>query len=262
MPTVQTSDSSIYYEVAGEGPAIVFAHGAGGNRLSWWQQVPFFEQSYRVIRLDHRTFGRSTCDEGAFHPKHFARDLLAILDAEEIERAALVCQSLGGWTGLRASVETPERVACLVLCDTPGGVAHPKIREAAAGVGERIARDGVKGSAALAPGFEKRKPALAHLYDQIASLNTGFDMKGLGLLFSDEASIAQERLEGYATPTLMVAGEQDLLFPSDALRLVAELIPGALFREFKGCGHSVYFEDAEAFNRAVSEFVGPYLGRG
>ena len=51
-------------------------------------------------------------------------------------------------------------------------------------------------------------------------------MKDLGLLFSEEASIALDRLEGFATPTLMIAGKQDLLFPSDALRLVADLIPG------------------------------------
>ena len=262
MPFVETSDARIYYEVEGTGPAIVFAHGAGGNRLSWWQQAPYFESHYRVIRLDHRTFGRSTCDAGAFHPKEFSRDLLAVLDAEQIERAALVCQSLGGWMGLRASVETPERVACLVLCDTPGGIAHPKILEAAAGVGDRIAREGVKGSAALAPGFEQRRPALAYLYDQIAGLNTGFDMKSLGLLFSEEASIGLDRLAGYATPTLMIAGDQDLLFPSEALRAVADLIPGAQFREFKGCGHSVYFEDADAFNQAVNEFVEPYLTGG
>ena len=76
MPIVETSDARIYYEAQGEGPAIVFAHGAGGNRLSWWQQVPYFEPHFRVIRLDHRTFGRSTCDEGAFHPKHFASDMI------------------------------------------------------------------------------------------------------------------------------------------------------------------------------------------
>lgn len=259
MPAVETPGASIYYEVQGTGPAIVFAHGAGGNRLSWWQQVPFFEARYRVIRFDHRSFGRSTCDEGAFHPKYFADDLRAILDAEQIDRAALVCQSLGGWSGLRMALEAPERVASLVLCDTPGGILHPKILEAVAGLGDRLKREAVRGSAALAPGFETRKPALAHLYDQISSLNTGFDVKGLGLLFSEEAAVALDRLEGFSVPTLMIAGDQDLLFPSEALRAVADSIPGASFREFTGCGHSVYFEDAKAFNQVVSGFVARHL---
>lgn len=256
MPVVETAGAKIYYEVQGEGPTIVFAHGAGGNRLSWWQQVPIFQQNYRVICFDHRSFGRSTCDEGAFHPKHFADDLQTILDAEQIDRAALVCQSLGGWSGLPLALKAPERVASLVLCDTPGGVVHPQILEAAASVGDRLEREGVKGSAALAPGFEIRQPALAHLYDQISSLNTHVDMKNLGLLFSEEARVEPDRLEGFSVPTLVIAGDQDLLFPSEALRAVAEMIPGAEFREFKGCGHSVYFEDAEAFNPAIDEFVG------
>ncbi|MBW2292939.1 MAG: alpha/beta hydrolase, partial [Deltaproteobacteria bacterium] len=118
MPVVETTGAKIYYEVHGEGPVIVFAHGAGGNRLSWWQQVPIFQQNYRVICFDHRSFGRSSCDEGAFHPKYFADDLQAILDAEQVDRAALVCQSLGGWSGLPLALRAPERVASLVLCDT------------------------------------------------------------------------------------------------------------------------------------------------
>ncbi len=259
MPTIETPSAEIYYEVQGDGPTIVFAHGAGGNRLSWWQQAPFFEADYRVICFDHRSFGRSTCDEGAFHPKYFADDLRALLDAEQVERASLVCQSLGGWSGLPMALESPERVASLVLCDTPGGIVHPDILAAAAGVGDRLEREGVKGSAALAPGFELRQPALAHLYDQISGLNTGFDMQGLALLFSEEAAVAPERLEGFAVPTLMIAGDRDLLFPSDALRTVAGLIPGASFREFAGCGHSVYFEDAGTFNQVVGEFVAKHL---
>jgi pimeloyl-ACP methyl ester carboxylesterase len=259
MPVVERAGANIYYETHGEGPAIVFAHGAGGNRLSWWQQVPSFEKRYLVICFDHRSFGRSTCDEGAFHPKYFAGDLRAILDAEQIERAALVCQSLGGWSGLPFALESPDRVASLVLCDTPGGIVHPKILEAAASVGDRLEREGVKGSAALAPGFELRKPALAYLYDQISSLNTGVELKNLGLLFSEEARVAPDRLEGYSVPTLLIAGDQDLLFPSEALQAVAEMIPGVEFREFKESGHSVYFEDAEAFNSVIGEFVGRHF---
>lgn len=82
MPKVASSSAEIYYETSGEGAAVVFAHGAGGNRLSWWQQAPFFDARYRVIRFDHRSFGRSRCSEGAFHPKCFADDLRAVLDAE------------------------------------------------------------------------------------------------------------------------------------------------------------------------------------
>ena len=60
MPRVERPNAAIYYEVCGEGPPLVFAHGAGGNTLVWWQQVPYFAARYRVVTFDHRGFGRST----------------------------------------------------------------------------------------------------------------------------------------------------------------------------------------------------------
>ncbi len=255
MGTVERSGASIYYEIGGEGPAVVFAHGAGGNRLSWWQQTPEFEQRHRVVRFDHRCFGRSTCPPEDFHPRHFADDLFAILDAEGIERAALVCQSMGGWTGLRAALAAPERVTCLVLCDTPAGIFLPTVLEAAAEVGRRATSDGIRANLALAPDFPARQPALAHLYEQIAALNTGFDPGTLARLYDEGGRILPERLEGYGVPTLLIAGEQDQLFPPAVLRDVAAVIPNAELREFPVCGHSVYFEDAAAFNLVVKDFI-------
>jgi pimeloyl-ACP methyl ester carboxylesterase len=259
MPDAHSGDAEIYYETRGSGPAVVFAHGAGGNRVSWWQQVPVFAEGHTVVSFDHRGFGRSTCPADAFHPRHFPADLLAILDAEGLERVALVCQSMGGWTGLRTALEHPERIACLVLASTPGGLATPVILAAAARIGARVDSEGVRGNAALAPDFPARRPDLAFLYDQIAALNTSLDPRLLGRLFEPEARIAPERLPGYRVPTLVLSGDRDQLFPPDGLREVAEALPGALLRSFPGIGHSIYFEDAESFNSVVAEFVDKHL---
>ena len=61
MPRLEQASVSLYYEVHGAGPAVVFAHGAGGNAMSWWQQVPRFARRYTVIAFDHRGFARSPC---------------------------------------------------------------------------------------------------------------------------------------------------------------------------------------------------------
>ena len=60
MPTVRSQDATLYYEVVGPetAPALVFAHGRGGNASCWWQQVPHFCDRYRVVVFDHRGFGR------------------------------------------------------------------------------------------------------------------------------------------------------------------------------------------------------------
>ena len=119
MPTIEREGAALYYETHGSGPAVVFVHGSGGSALSWWQQIPHFAKRHRVVAFDHRGFGRSTCRTRSLDPRHFADDLAAILDAAGVARAALVCQSMGGWTGLPFALAHPERTAALVLAGRP-----------------------------------------------------------------------------------------------------------------------------------------------
>jgi 3-oxoadipate enol-lactonase len=255
VPHANSGTASIYYERFGEGPALVLAHGAGGNSLSWWQQVPVFARRFSVVVFDHRGFGRSTCPAADLHPKHFDGDLLAVLDALGVERAALVCQSMGGWTGLRTALRHPERVRSLALCGTPGGLALPEVLESARQMGERIAREGIRGNAALAPDYPARRPDMAFLYERINALNPPADPAALARLFDDEARVAPESLAGWSLPTLVVAGGRDQLFPAPVLRRVAEAIPGAEWALLPEVGHSTYFEDPERFNALVEAFA-------
>ena len=205
MPHVESGTAKIYYELHGDdGPAIVFAHGAGGNTAIWWQQVPHFARSHRVVTFDHRRFGRSTCPSDDFHPRHFPGDLLAILDACGIDRAALVCQSMGGWTGVRTALEHPERVACLALCGTPGGIVTPQVLEGAAKVAATAREEGVRGNAALAPDYPAREPAMAFLYDQIR-----IAQRGLRSAATPAASAGRRRPHRSRTPVRLEDADPD-----------------------------------------------------
>ncbi len=126
MPQLTVDDGSeLYYEVHGEGsPTIVFAHGAGGNHLSWWQQVPHFLGRHRCITFDHRGFGQSTDASGEMTSAYLA-DLEALLEAVAPgDRVVLVAQSMGGWTCMTYAAAHPERVAALVMADTVLGIGH------------------------------------------------------------------------------------------------------------------------------------------
>jgi pimeloyl-ACP methyl ester carboxylesterase len=254
MPTVATPGATIYYETHGAGPALVLAHGAGGNRISWWQQVPHFARTFRLIVLDHRGFGRSTCAEGDFRPARFPDDLAAVLDAEGISRAALVCQSMGGWTGLPFALRSPERVAALVLCATPGGLWNDEVARGVRETNARIAAARIDHTPALGAAFARRRPDMRHLYDQIGALNA-ISLQSLARLFEPEVRIAPARLAGHRVPTLVLSGSDDLLFPPEVMRSVARDIPGAALESFDGAGHSIYFEMPERFNAAVGEFL-------
>lgn len=256
MPTVRSHDATLHYEICGPdgAPALAFAHGRGGNASSWWQQVPHFCDRYRVVVFDHRAFGRSVCAPGQFLVRYFADDLAAILDAAGIKKTSIVCQSMGGWTGLRFALAHPERVRCLVLGNTPGGVMTEALRTHARNRPSTI-ENAAFNSYALAPDYHKRKPAMGYLYNQIGAFNTGEGPAAWSKLPKGERDLEPAALKGYKTPTLMITGEQDRIFPCAMLHEVAPLIPGCAVVDLPGVGHSAYFEDAPAFNRTVDAFL-------
>lgn len=59
MPFVTSHGRAIYYERLGDGPAVLFCHGAGSNAATWWQQLPAFAGRYSCLTMDIRCFGRS-----------------------------------------------------------------------------------------------------------------------------------------------------------------------------------------------------------
>lgn len=258
MPFAESHHARIYYDVIGDAgaPAVVLAHGRGGNTASWFQQVPVFARQYRVVVFDHRCFGRSVCDPAHFDRKYFADDLASVMDAAGIEKAAVVCQSMGGWTGLRLAVEQPERVTALALSNTTGGASTAAAEAAMVATRKRFAAHGISASA-LAADFPAREPGLAYLYAQISGLNLQVND---ALHSISPAATSAAELAALEPPTLMITSENDVIFPPEAIREIAGMIPGCTLVELPQAGHSPYFESAAAFNETVLGFLARHLG--
>src|SRR5579883_1719726 len=109
MPFAAVNGIQLYYESHGEGPTLVFAHGAGGNHLSWWQQVPAFSHAYRCITYDHRAFGLSL-DLNQGGRAQFAADVIELVDQLGIDRFLFVAQSMGGRTAAGLIRRAPQRL--------------------------------------------------------------------------------------------------------------------------------------------------------
>ena len=117
MPYANVNGARLYFERRGAGPDLVFLHGAGGNHLSWWQQLPDFADKFRCTVYDARGWGLSRGDM-AVGRAALGTDLVALLDHLAIERAHVVAQSMGGRAVAGLTRLAPERVASLVLCGT------------------------------------------------------------------------------------------------------------------------------------------------
>jgi pimeloyl-ACP methyl ester carboxylesterase len=258
----ETDGERIYYESVGDGePTLVLCHGAGGNHAVWYQQTPVFGRHRRVISWDHRGFGRSSARGGATRPELAVRDLGAVLGAASVSGPIdLVGQSMGGWTALGFTLAEPVRVRRLVLADTPGGIMTAELVAALRSIGPRpLTATGVLGShPALGASLVARDPARAYLYQMLGAFGEPELATIAPALFG--TLIADERLAALTDRVLFVVGSEDALFPPAAIRASAAKVPGACVIEIPDAGHSPYFEQPEAWNRAVAEFLGIALG--
>jgi 3-oxoadipate enol-lactonase len=259
--TLRRDGERIYYEVAApdpSAPTVVLSHGLGGNHASWWQQVAALAGEFRIVTWDQRGFGNSTRAGGAFGPQVAVDDLLALVEHLGGAPVHLVGQSMGGWVALGATMRAPAQVATLTLTDTVAGVWTDDIEAitaaAAAGVAARYVPTAVGRHPALGDRFAQAKPELAVLYQLISSLgDKPPDTDVFVMLAKMRVDLAA--LRALEVPVHVVVGEHDELCPPEAVRKVAEAIPGAEFTVLAGTGHSPYFEDAPAWNEAVTGFI-------
>jgi len=250
MPHVISGHSKLYYELRGEGPAVVLAHGVGGNHASWFNQVPSFAQHYTTITIDHRAFGNSEDVEG-IGQAGYLDDLLRLLDALQLETVSLIGQSMGGATCAAFACRYPGRVRALVHADSLAGVTLSEPHATTLASTNARTRELSQLERVLGPGICREDPEHAFLYLQIASFNsvTLKSVKGRAPLWSPR------ELAHTGIPVLFVAGEQDVICPPALIAVMHRDVPGSRLQVIPGAGHSAYFEAPRAFNQHVLKFL-------
>ncbi len=254
----------LYYEVSGSGPALLFAHGLGGNHLSWWQQVAHFAARYTCVSFAHRGFAPSSAIDGGPDPADYAGDLAALIDHLKFRDVRLVGQSMGGWTVLEYAIANPARVKALVLsstsgtldrrgCDPSGGTTYDAwAKDAEAKVTAGLA-NGVH--PAMGIGAAERSPALHLLYASIDTMAGALDKERIRAGLRRTAQRSLEELKDFRVPTFLIAGGEDVVFPSFLASAIAAALPCGEAQLIPHSGHSPYFEEAATFNRLVEAFL-------
>jgi 3-oxoadipate enol-lactonase len=126
MPFIDRDGNRLYYEDSeGDGPAILFSHGAFLDHSIWDPVVATLAPAHRCITWDARGHGMSDAN-GPFDYWDLAGDAVAILDAAGVESAVLVGMSQGGWLTQRAALASPERVRGVVLTGTSLHLLSPE----------------------------------------------------------------------------------------------------------------------------------------
>ena len=258
---LRRNGAEIHYEVFGKGPAIVFAHGLGGNHLSWWQQVAHFAPTHTCVVFAHRGFPPSSAVPGKSAPDSYADDLAALMQELNLKEVALVAQSMGGWTCLEYALREPKTVRSLVMASTSGTLDFGQLGNAE--IDEWVRQSPGKLKDLQARGIHpaggermaKEQPALAQLYGQISELASVSFREEVRGRIRQLRTKSPKLLEHLPMPVLFVTGDEDWVFPPAAGPALARLAPNGSAVRVPAAGHSVYFERAEKFNQIIGRVL-------
>lgn len=259
---VMVPGSSLFYESAGVGSAVILLHGGNLDRRMWDAEFAALQRQHRVIRYDARGYGRSGPADTVFAAHD---DLLALMDQLHLSRASLVGLSLGGRIAMDFALAHPERVERLVL-------AAPGIS------GGKWAEDGDTAWILVARRAAKEKDSLAvarawlgSAYVRTALRDSAMARRVRGWV-EDQASFwagivrhqdlereavppAAGRLSQLAVPILLIVGTEDTPFILDVARAIQAQAPNVQRVNVPGAGHMVNLEAPGPFLTAVSEFL-------
>lgn len=243
----------LYYEVAGNGPALVFLHAFGCDRRLWDAQTAHFAPRYRVVRYDARGYGKSDVPAGV--PYAHAEDLRALLDHLDIADAALCGVSMGGQNAIEMALRYPARVRALVLVSASlqGFPFSPAITELFMAMNRAARTSGVEAAKTLFLASDVVGAAASSVAPMLA------DYSGWHWLNDSPVDALKppmmERLGELTAPTLAVIGEHN----PDALREAFDYFvahaPAARQLVLPRVGHFVNLEAPAEFNARVEEFL-------
>ena len=268
MPDLTTDDGvPLFYEDTGSGVPVVFVHEFAGDARSWEPQVRHLSRRYRCITFNARGYPPSGVpgDPGAYSQDRARDDVLAVLDALDVERAHVVGLSMGGFATLHFGLACPERARSLVLAGVGYG-AEPEQRdrfrsEADATTGFLRTRGMAAFAETYAAGptrvqFRNKDP---RGWQEFAGMLAGHSAAGSAHtqqgVQKERPSIFDlaDRMKALTVPTLIVTGDEDwpCLVPSTFMK---RTIPSAGLLVVPNTGHTVNLEEPAAFNAALADF--------
>ena len=261
MPEIEANGISINYRLEGEGErTVVLVNGLADDLESWaFQMDDLLAAGYRVLRFDNRGVGLTDKPEGPYTARLLADDTKALVDALGIGGFHMVGVSMGGMVAQEYALAHPEDLRSLVLACTyaaPGPFCSRMFSmwaDLAPEMGVPFVMRDVALWAFTVPFFEEREEELKEFEAELAALSMPTEAY-LSQLSAIRTHDATGRLGGVSAPTLVLAGEDDILIPVSLSRRLREAVPGSEWATTKG-GHACLWEHPEAFNGAILRFL-------
>ena len=264
MPEAQVGDVKIHYTDIGEGDPLLLIMGFGMPGDAWLGVLPFLD-GFHAIYFDNRGTGQSEKPEGPYTIPQMADDAAGILDHLKIEPAHVYGVSMGGMIAQEYALAYGSDLRSATFGCTyaaPGPFCSRMFAmwgDMAPVLGVPFIMRDVTLWAFTVPFFEQRGGELAEFEQAMRYLDMPVHAYLAQLAVIQEHDTTA-RLGQVSTPTLVLAGEQDILIPVSMSRRLQEGIAGAEFATTPG-GHACLWEHPAEFNQAFLAFIKRH-GRG
>ncbi|MFF2780877.1 alpha/beta fold hydrolase [Streptomyces sp. NPDC058052] len=257
MATVQVSGLEVAYDRAGEGPPVVFLHGAASDARLWRPQLDVLADAFTVVAWDEPGAGRSSDLPGSYGLPDYADCLAAVVESLRLGPAHIAGLSWGGTLALEFYRHHADLVTTLILADTyagwKGSLPAREVQARVEGARRMLAAPPDEFDPTL-PGLFAGEPPAAYvpLLDAMSAAVRPDTLRAQLLLMAEADQ--RDLLPTVSVPTLLLWGEQDVRSPLAVARQFQEAIPHAELVVVPGAGHVSNLERPQEFNRAVRGF--------
>lgn len=253
MPFSRANDVDIWYEVTGDGPALVLIHANPFDHDLWMYQAAHFSTWFKVVGIDIRGYGRSEKMTTAYALKDMCDDVIGVMEDLGIARAICGGCSVGSGIAILLGLDHPDRFEALVLVGGNSG-ASDRYQKRIEGYRNDLTGYHIKHLRELVhPQFADSRLG-RHLLNQFVEREPRLQGEAIAQVFmAGNHTDTTERLTTMKVPTLVINGEFDNSLPAG--RRTASLVPEAVHKILPGTGHACCIEDPAGFDGLVIEFL-------
>ncbi len=261
MTIVTVNGIDLFYEALGDGEPLVLVSGYTQDHTSWATALPVFSKKYRTIVLDNRGSGQTVVPDRPFTIEDMADDISGLLDSLNIKKASVIGISLGGMIAQALAIRHPEKVKGLVLCST-GSRGSPRSKFVLGTLAEELAKGKIDHEfyykMVFPLLFSNNFFANPDMLKMVMSRTLASKVDPANILRQRQAIDTVDlttRLGSIKAATLVVHGNEDILFPISYGRELATGIPKAKLVALEGGNHMAYAEMADKVIPQVMGFL-------
>ena len=256
MARLDCATHTLEYRIDGDsGPWLMFCNSLGTDLHMWDEQVSALSNRFRILRYDRRGHGQSSAPPAPYTLQQLGDDVIALLDALQIERVAFCGLSLGGLVAQWLALHIPERLTHVVVCATAARIGTT------AGWQERAASVTQAGLEPLRQATAERwfGDAFRHTVGaRVEAILQGFAQTStagyVGCCAALSAADLRPFIRQISVPLLAIAGADDPVCPVPDLQAIAEGAANGMLLVLPG-RHLVNVESADHFNIALQQFL-------